>query len=89
MGRTVELGRVVITATANAALESIDVLKAAHRHQTGDWGDLSAEDAQANELALLEGSRLLSAYKDRHNTVFWIITEADRSYSTILLPSDY
>jgi len=89
MERTVELGQVVITATANEILETIDVLKAVRRHQTGDWGDLSVEDALANERALLEGSRVLSAYKDRHNTVFWIITEADRSSSTILLPTDY
>lgn len=56
---------------------------------TGDWGDLCEEDRQANEDALNRDLRLLSSYSDRNGTKFWIITEADRSLTTILLPEDY
>lgn len=56
---------------------------------TGDWGDLCEEDRQANEDALNRDLRLLSAYSDRNGAKFWIITEADRSLTTILLPEDY
>jgi hypothetical protein len=59
------------------------------RHVSGDWGELDDEDKQSNEEALKDGSRLLSAYLDRNNVKFWIITEADRSATTVLLPEDY
>ena len=59
------------------------------RHVTGDWGDLSEEDAARNELALAQGGRLLSVYLlDTHHTI-WVITEADRSATTLLVPEDY
>lgn len=57
-------------------------------HATGDWGDMPAEDAEANELALSDGSRLMSAYSLDGRAV-WVITEADRSATTFLLPSEY
>jgi hypothetical protein len=60
------------------------------RHARGDWGTVNATDKRANELALKEGSRLLSAYMLRDGTTkIWIITEADRSATTILLPDEY
>jgi hypothetical protein len=64
------------------------------RHVKGDWGDLDAEDKQANDQALKQGSRLLSAYNDDrfpgHGvSTLWIITEADRSATTILFPDEY
>ena len=59
------------------------------RHLTGDWGDLVEEDKQENVLSLEKGFRLLSAYKLSNGTKIWIITEADRSATTILLPSEY
>ena len=59
------------------------------RHLTGDWGDLSAEDRAENELSLREGFRLLSAYALPDGTRLWIITEADRSATTLLLPEEY
>ena len=59
------------------------------RHLHGDWGDCGDEDWQENELSLREGFRLLSVYHDRNTVKFWIITEADRSATTILLPEDY
>lgn len=59
------------------------------RHWLGDWGDLDAEDVQANRAALIHGSRLLSSYRIDANTRLWIITEADRTATTLLLPSEY
>lgn len=84
-----ELGHLLITATAQAELDQASVLDAIHRHASGDWGDLDEEDKQENELSLREGFRVLSAYHDRRNVKFWIITEADRSTTTVLLPADY
>ena len=55
----------------------------------GDWGDLDNEDKQENELSLKEGYRLLSAYKKEGLPKIWIITEADRSATTVLFPEEY
>lgn len=87
--KTFPLGQTVITPNALDRLHPEDVYAAIHRHARGDWGDLCAEDRAENELSLQEGFRLLSAYQDRHGTKFWIITEADRSVTTVLLPEDY
>ena len=62
--------------------------RALTRHAAGDWGNLCDEDRRENELALQEGHRLLSAYQADDGTKFWIITEADRSVTTVLLPLD-
>jgi hypothetical protein len=59
------------------------------RHLAGDWGDLSLEDIRENELRLQHGWRTLSAYTLRTGVKFWIITEADRSVTTFLLPDEY
>jgi hypothetical protein len=59
------------------------------RHCKGDWGDLDNEDKCANEAALVVGARILSAYKLLTGEKVWVITEADRSVTTILLPSEY
>lgn len=84
----VPLGELVITANASLRLSTEEVLTALRRHACGDWGDLCPEDAMANDDALHQGGRLLSAYGDGQFR-FWIITEADRSVTTILLPEDY
>ena len=83
------LGRVVATANAADVLPRAEVLAAIDRHATGDWGELDDEDRLANERALRDGSRLLSVYRTESGTRFWIITEADRSATTVLLPEDY
>jgi hypothetical protein len=85
----VTLGRTVITAAAHAELDEDDVLHAMARHMSGDWGDVCPEDREANEMAVREGRRLVSVYKDRKGTTFWVITEADRSATTVLMPEDY
>jgi len=89
MSATFFLGQTVITANAQQNLHPEDVIQALHRHAAGDWGELDEGDKQSNEDALKEGSRLLSAYTDRNNIKFWIITESDRSVTTVLLPEDY
>lgn len=83
------LGRTVVTANALATLDPASVLAALRRHAAGDWGELPPEDRQENDLSAREGFRILSAYTDAHGTKFWIITEADRSATTVLLPEDY
>jgi hypothetical protein len=87
--RSIPLGQTVITPGALANLHPADVHQALQRHARGDWGEVSPEDQAENELSLKEGFRLLSVYHDRNATKFWIITEADRSSTTILLPEDY
>lgn len=59
------------------------------RHTNGDWGDLCQHDRRANDLALKSGARLLSVYHTGGGRKFWIITEADRSVTRILLPEEY
>lgn len=59
------------------------------RHQAGDWGDLCEDDRNENELSLLHGLRLLSAYTLPNAVKIWVITEADRSSTTVLLPEEY
>jgi hypothetical protein len=83
------LGQTVITRTAQAQLHPQDVFLSLRRHAARDWGNVCAADKAENELSLREGFRLLSAYKDRNGTKFWIISEADRSSTCVLLPEDY
>jgi hypothetical protein len=59
------------------------------RHLSGDWGEVDGEDQQANQDALVHGERLLSAYRTTSGVRLWVITEADRSATTILLPEEY
>lgn len=83
------LGRCCITPHALARLTHEDVMRALERHVTGDWGDVNEADRQENELSLREGFRLLSVYHSPTGLAYWVITEADRSLTTILLPEDY
>lgn len=83
------LGRTVITRAANAAIPVESVQQALVRHACGDWGEVCEEDAASNEQALVDGARLLSVYKTPDETRFWVITEWDRSVTTVLLPDDY
>ena len=82
------LGQVVITPNALEKLKSDDILNALNRHVAGDWGEMDPEDRLENDQALANGSRLFSAYRS-DGTKFWIITEADRSSTCVLLPEDY
>ncbi|HPI31668.1 MAG TPA: hypothetical protein PLR32_00020 [candidate division Zixibacteria bacterium] len=84
-------GVIVGTPAALDALEFAEVNPAALlvRHLSGDWGELDAEDRAANDAALRGGGRLFSAYDLPTGARVWIITEADRSSTTVLLPEDY
>ena len=83
------LGQVVITANALAVIPPAEVNAALTRHASGDWGELSREDKSENERALKGEGRLFSAYAAKDGTRFWIITESNRSVTTVLLPADY
>ncbi len=83
------LGQTVITAKAASVLADSDILAALSRHVRGDWGELEEHDRAANDRALVEGTRILSAYRSSTGVRFWIITEWDRSITTLLLPEDY
>jgi hypothetical protein len=86
-----ELGRIVATPGALRALEVAEQLPAEFldRHVQGDWGDLGDEDKQENEFSVRHGFRILSAYTTSAGDKIWIITEADRSATTLLLPEEY
>ena len=86
-----ELGQLVATPGALAALEESGESPGAFltRHAAGDWGDLSEEDRKENEFSSAHGFRLLSSYCLRNGTKLWIISEADRSATTLLLPDEY
>jgi hypothetical protein len=84
------LGRIVATPAARETLgelnySSLDLLR---RHMSGDWTEMDVEDQQANREAIVEGDRVFSAFTIQ-GIKFWVITEADRSATTILLPSEY
>jgi hypothetical protein len=89
--RPLTLGRLAATPAALDALVATDThpLTLLRRHSIGDWGDLCAEDIEANRLALALGGRVLSAYTLTDGVRIWVITEADRSATTLLLPEDY
>ncbi len=92
-----DMGQVVMTRTfkdkAEGAHGPVGTLarieKIIRRHGAGDWGDLTQEDMILNNQALKDGDRLFSAYETEFDFKVWVITEADRSSTTILLPEDY
>jgi hypothetical protein len=91
MAQKVELGRLLATPDALAALEESGQSPAEflQRHAAQDWGELCEDDRRLNDLALVHGDRLLSSYRTKNNVVIWIVTEWDRSATTILLPENY
>jgi hypothetical protein len=83
------LGQLVATQNALDALPMKEIEVALTRHSFGDWGELTDDDRAENDKAVTNGTRILSAYATGAGTRFWIITEWDRSATTILLPTDY
>ena len=83
------VGKLVATPNAIEHLSQGDMVSGLSRHMAGDWGDVNMDDHEENELSLQEGFRLLSVYHAKNGVKFWIITEADRSITTVLLPEDY
>jgi len=82
-------GQIVATPNALTHIPNDEILNALSRHLRGDWGTLDSHDWNENERALKNGGRLFSAYQSIQNVKFWIITEADRSVTTVLLLEDY
>ena len=85
------LGQTYITPGAEEALQIAGqtAIQFLRRHMSCDWGELSEDDIAENELSLKKGFRLLSNYQTGKGQQLWIITEADRSATTVLLPSEY
>ncbi|APP99937.1 DUF6094 domain-containing protein [Pseudomonas syringae] len=90
---SIELGRVMVTHSVQSLLQnsSLDVRQYLRRHATGDWGEISNDDWDSNQQALSADGRLFSGYDidAEDETRLWIITESDRSATTVMLPSDY
>ncbi len=88
-----KLGRIVATPGAMREFIQAQMTKCLDRHHAGDWGDLDAEDTASNDADVSGGGRLLSSYvidnEAAHEHKLWVITEADRSVTTLLLPSEY
>lgn len=82
-------GRFYITPGARDVLTDEELARMLVRHLSGDWGDVDDYDRSENELSLKMGFRLLSAYRSVEGVKFWVITEADRSATTVLLPEEY
>ena len=87
--RRFSLGQVVITQGALHDLPAEEVQESLLRHAEGDWGDVCKEDWAQNDEALENEARLMSSYRTKKGIRFWIITEWDRSVTTILLPLEY
>ena len=85
------LGQIVATPGAFEALAEAGQTpwKLLQRHQTGDWGEAPPEDQQENDFSVQHDLRILSAYTLTTGVKLWLITEWDRSYTTLLLPSEY
>jgi len=85
------LGHLLATPGAVAALTlaGVSIFRLLNRHARGDWGDLSDEDRQQNDLAIITGQRVLSSYPLETGQRIWVITESDRAATTVLLPEDY
>ena len=81
--------RLLCTPNAMHSIGRDEMIAAYFRHREGDWGEVCPEDWHSNDQAISRGMRILSAYRSKTGQKFWIITEADRSATTILLPEDY
>jgi hypothetical protein len=84
-----QLGQLFATPNALDQVSNDDIQAALSRHLRCDWGEVCKDDWKANDQALIEDTRLLSVYKASSGEKFWIITEADRSITTVLMPEDY
>ncbi len=89
MAMKFEVGQLGITPGAQELIPMKEVEIALNRHASGDWGKVCEDDHAQNEWALENEARLMSVYESESGESFWIITEADRSSTTILLPSEY
>lgn len=82
------LGEIVITRGALKTIPAEEIYRGIDRHVCGDWGNVSDADRAENEFSLLHGFRLLSVYETKSGVRFWVLTEADRTVTTVLLPEE-
>lgn len=82
-------GQIAITSGARAVLDDTTVRRALSRHLNGDWGDVDREDWARNDNALACGLRIVSVYRSEEGVKFYVITEHNRTVTTILLPDEY
>ena len=85
----IELGRVVATRGVLEQVPGVEIYAAVTRHSFGDWGIVCEEDRLQNDRAARNGERILSVYRSSEGVKFWVITEWDRSCTTVLLPEEY
>ncbi len=83
------MGITLVTPGVQSKLSPIDIFAGLIRHMHGDWGNLDEHDWKANEDAVEFGGRIFSQYTDHDGSNYWIITECDRSVTTVLLPEEY
>lgn len=88
-GKKFPLGMILRTSKVEKEVLTKDVFTMLARHAAGDWGEMSEVDKRENELSLNRGYRLMSAYTDSLGAKLWVITEADRSVTTVLFPEEY
>ncbi|MES2466351.1 MAG: hypothetical protein V4675_03530 [Verrucomicrobiota bacterium] len=84
-----QLGEIYTTPGVRAAMTTDEIAAALARHLSGDWGEICAEDAATNEDAVEGGGQIMSLYTSASGIVYWVITESDRSVTTLLLPAEY
>ncbi len=87
--RPFQIGQIVITLNALNRLPNAEVIEALHRHTHGDQGDFAQRADSRKPRTMLDGCRMLSAYRASDGTRFWVITEANRSQTKVLLPEDF
>lgn len=83
------LGTTVMTRGAMDAIDALEIVTFVARHARGDWGEVNDDDWKENDLSVENGYRILSAFTSRSGAKVWVITEADRSATTVLLPEEY
>jgi len=84
-----ELGQVVATPGVIESISQEDINEALDKHRLGNWGNVCDEDWETNNEALNDDGRVLSSYTSKEGNEFWILSEGDRSSTTVLLPSEY
>ena len=84
-----QLGRIVATRALVELIPMEEVFKALDRHATGDWGNLPLADFKVNQKSITNNGRVMSRYLYRDELCFWVITEGDRSLTSVVLESDY
>lgn len=84
-----KLGKILITSAVKEKISMRDIFIGLGKHSLGDWGNICEEDKTCNDEAVKNKKRIISQFESENNEKYWIITEYDRSYTTVLLPEEY